>query len=263
MKGLHREKEAILALERKLGRRLLTKRRELNQRILSGGRRSSSRKTCNRRTDPWCMNRRKYMEETSNVVVKQTPHMGKGLFAARNIKKDEVVIRMEEPVSTSKQANRMLPELIPWKHVRINGNQGMRISTYAGFGLGKVVGTISINNEKDCTTIEALYENDPHFVNSTTGCVAPLPDDAAINTGEGNVVYYDNTFTDIKHVPLWYRINHKPSRTKTNTRKKRNRQFANTEVHADGRSVTWKATSNIKKGSQIFFDYGVTPPEWN
>lgn len=253
-------KHDILTLEKKLGRRLLKERRAFNQRTLTGGRRSL-RKKCNRREDPWCMNRREYQHERSQVVVRQTPNMGKGLFAAQNIKKGTVVIRMEEPVSTSKQVNRLSSNLVPWEYVRINGNQGMHIYTYAGIGIGKVVGTVSMDAIK-CKQISPLYENDPFFVNTKTGCVAPLPDDAAISTGEGNVVYYDNTFTDISHVPLWYRINHKSSKTK-NTEKTRNRDFANTEVHANGRSVTWKATENIKKGRQIFFDYGVTPPEWN
>ena len=233
----------------------------VNIKKLSGGQRKSKRLRCNNLVDPWCQNRALYTQEAKRVEKKKTKTMGYGLFAKENLKKGETIIRMEEPVRVTRYFNHAQKNTIPWtiedlkkpnplkQTIRLNGNKEgyIHVNNTAYANKGRVNGTVFIKGS--CANIYPLFYDENVVLKVKNGCIVPLPDDAAINSGEGNVVYYDNSFTDLLHIPLWYRINHSIHDT-------------NAEV-TSGNQVKWVALRDIKKGEQIFFNYGWVPDEWN
>jgi len=290
-------KKDIYRLEKKLNRRLLPERREFNRALIAGDRvsarvkkqknkkarrssqkaRRSSRgnKGVCKRDDPWCENRVYYKQEKKGVIAKKTKKMGYGLFAKRDFLKGEVVIRMVEPTTAPKYLNTYIKNTVPWTKEKNQGNFTIRRdgnkkcknvqcqaccsitvnnSQVGGAKHGKVKGTITVKNKKRCQDLKMQYgDDDPFFSIKKGKCVVPLPDDAAIRDGDGSSVAYDNTFTDMNHIPLWYRINHSSSRPNLEVR----------TTGAGGTGVKFVAIRPIKKDTQLFFDYGVTPAEWN
>ena len=348
------KKVDILRLEKKIGRRLFKERRIFNRCLRGGGKRrrlkeeSRERRRSPRanagvckRNDPWCENRLLYKKEKAHVKVQETETMGYGLFATKDFRKDEVVIRMVEPTTASTFYKNIYA--LPWTKkenekrnyiIRLVGNKVCHKKTVCKITVdgnpvdikkGKVKGIIKINNNKRCAELEEQYEDDPLFIvvskpspanlknakkmkkallektfkkvakitkrlgklkkarkdtqkiqkdlketkeefkkiksthfskhakkENFSHCIVPLPDDAAIRDGDGGKVFYDNTFIDMNHNPLWYRINHNKN--------------PNVEVRttgAGGQGPKFVCIKEIKKDEQIFFDYGVTSPKWN
>jgi hypothetical protein len=282
------KKSDIYFLETKLNRRLLKVRRRFNRNLIGGEKkkksepRRSSRKSkgVTKDKDPWFENRIFYEEEKKWVEPKknETTFGGYGLFAKRDFFKGDIVIRMVEPVTAPTVSNTMARNRVPWTLaesgdnsvdfvIRRDGNQKCNkgkcktccniVVGNAQYGtkFGKVRGKVTIKNNKRCRNLKEQYVDDSLFQMKSKKrkqCSVPLPNDAAIRDGDGSTVIYDNAFTDMNHIPLWYRINHSCR--------------PNLEIRTTGQGgtgVKFMATRHIAEGEQLFFDYGVTPDEWN